>query len=198
MSAMSLGENFITPEQLKEYMGLVPESFTQHVQDAVDSITTDIIRHCHRDFNDAESVSTRVYKSILHPDDGPMLITDDFSTAVGLVVESNGVTFDNTDLTLEPLNGVMQGLAGWPYWRILGDFTIGKKVNVSARWGWAAVPKPVRQAAFILGSDTFQLKDQRLGIAGSDQFGSIVTVKDSRAAQWRLKAFRRDTVLVAG
>ncbi|MYV58039.1 hypothetical protein [Streptomyces sp. SID3212] len=195
---MTLGANFITAVELKRYMGLQPDTYMEHVQDAVDSITGDIIRWCHRDFNDAGAVTTRVYKPILHSDDGPMIITDDFSTVENLIVESNGTTFNNSDLELLPLNGVMQGFTGWPYWQILGNFSIGQKVSVSAQWGWAQVPKPVRQAAFLLGSDTFQLKDQRLGIAGSDQFGSIVTVKDSRAAQSKLKPFRRDSILVAG
>jgi hypothetical protein len=193
---MPLGADLITPAELKNYMGLTPDTFDQHLEDVVGSITGDIIRWCHRDFNDAGTVSTRVYEPLLHPDYGPMVITDDFSTTVGLVVESAGTTLDISKLTLKPLNGVVQGMTGWPFWQIIGGLSTSAHVSVTAQWGWSAIPKPVRQAAFILGSDTFQLKDQRLGIAGSDQFGSIVTVKDSRAAQSKLKAFRRDSILV--
>lgn len=195
---MALGADFITLPELRTYMKIVPDEFDDVLEDAISSATIEIIRHCHRDFNDAGSVSTREYEPFLHPDFGPMVITDDFHTTTGLIVASDGTTFDNADLTLKPLNGVMQGLTGWPYWKIEGDFTLSEKVSVTAQWGWSAIPKPVRQAAFILATDTFQLKDQRLGIAGSDAFGSVITVKDSKAAQSKLRSYRRDSVLVDG
>lgn len=192
---MALGADFITLQELRSYMGIVPDGYDTVLNDAIDSATQEIIRWCHRDFNDAGSVSTRTYEI----ERNGIVVTDDFSSIVGLVVASDGTTIDNADLTLKPRNGVMQGLTGWPYWKIeCSSFRCGQEVEVTARWGWAAVPKPVRQAAFILSTDTFQLKDQRLGIAGSDAFGSIVTVKDSRAAQSKLKLYRRDSVLVDG
>lgn len=195
---MALGEDFISSEELRIYLGIDAGKFTQELTDAVESSTQEIIRWCHRDFNDAETVSMRMYRPFKHPDYGPMIITDDFSSVEGLVITSGSATIDPASLLLEPLNGVMQGVTGWPYWRVAGGFSLDQMVTVAARWGWAAVPKPVRQASFILGTDTFQLKDQRLGIAGSDQFGQVVTVKDSRAAKAKLRAYRRDTVLMDG
>ena len=194
---MTLGADYITAEELQNYMGISDEDAAKYevaMTDAVGSITEEIIGYCHRDFNDAGAVSSRQYRAISHPEYGPMLITDDFHTTVGLVVGSLGVS----SLTLEPLNGIVQGKTGWPYWRIIGSFTPGELVSVTAQWGWASIPKAVRQAAFIWGADTFQLKDQRLGIAGSDQFGSVITIKESRAAKAKLRAYRRDSVLVDG
>lgn len=195
---MALGANFIQLADLKAYMKITPDDMDDLLQDSIDSTTPEIIRYCHRDFNDAEIASTRTYTAFTDPDEGPMIITDDFSTSVGLVVVSNGTTFSASDLKLYPRNGVMQGLTGWPYWQIRGPFTDGADVDVTVRWGWAAVPNPVKQAAKILAADTFQLKDQRLGIAGSDAFGSVITVKDCRPARTKLAPYRRDSVLVDG
>jgi hypothetical protein len=179
-------------------MTIEPTAHDQELSDAISSATEEIIRHCHRDFNDSETLSTRTYESFLNPDRGPVLITDDFSTADGLVVSSGGITYDASTLTLKPRNGVMQGMTGWPYWRIEGAFPLSTEVSVTARWGWSTVPNPVRQACFIMAADSFQLKDQRLGIAGSDQFGTIVTLRDNGLAVKKLKNYRRNSVLVDG
>lgn len=192
---MALGADYITVEDLKGYMDTkVTSGFDQILQNSISAVTDEIIKHCHRDFNDAEEVSTRQYPVIRHPDYGPMLITDDFHSVDSLVAGN----LSPSDLRLEPLNGIVQGKTGWPYWRIIGAFTPGELVSVTAQWGWAAIPNAVRQAAFIWAADTFQLKDQRLGIAGSDQFGSVITVRESKAAKFKLKGYRRDSVLVDG
>lgn len=192
---MALGDDYITAEQLKDYMGAkVTSGFDEVLQDSVSAVTDEIIRHCHRDFNDAGEVSSRQYPVIRHPDYGSMIITDDFHSVDGLV--AGDLTF--ADLRLEPLNGIVQGMTGWPYWRIIGSFTPGELVSVTAQWGWAEIPGAVRQAAFIWAADTFQLKDQRLGLAGSDQFGSVISVRDCKPAKLKLKGYRRDSVLVDG
>lgn len=201
---MALGDDFITLDEQRQYMNIEPTDFDEVIADAISSTTIDIIRHCHRDFNDAGTLSTRKYKAIRNPEreewhrHHSILITDDFSTIAGLVVSSGGVTHDNDSLVIEPMNGVVQGMTGFPFWRIKGCFPSDCWISVTARWGWSNVPKPVRQAAFIMTSDTFQLKDQRLGIAGSDQFGSVVVLRENTLAFKKLKHFRRGSVLVAG
>jgi len=200
---MTLGADFLTLEEVRHYMSIEPTDHDEEISDAISSTTIDIIRHCHRDFNDSGSASIRKYKSIRNMERSEwskypsILITDDFSTDVGLIVDSDGTTYDNSSLVLEPANGVVQGLGGFPYWTIKGNFPTGELVSVTARWGWSAVPASVRQAAFIMTSDTFQLKDQRLGIAGSDQFGSVVVLRENTLAFKKLKNFRRGSVLVA-
>lgn len=201
---MALGADFITLQELRHYMNIVPTDFDAELSSAIASSTGEIIRHCHRDFNDAEAASLRTYKSFRNPErdeafDYPsVLITDDFSTVAGLIVADGETSYDASALVLEPENGIVQGMIGFPFWRIKGSFPVNKRIQVTARWGWTAVPNPVRQAAFIIAADSFQLKDQRLGIAGSDAFGSVVTLRENTLAKKKLKEFRRDSVLVAG
>jgi hypothetical protein len=49
----------------------------------------------------------------------------------------------------------------------------------------------------MLASDTFQVKDSRMGVAGSDQFGTIVRVRSNSLVEAKLKHFIRQKVLVA-
>jgi hypothetical protein len=71
-------------------------------------------------------------------------------------------------------------------------------VQITARWGWPAVPKPVLQAAQIQAVSIFKSADAPLGVAG---FGDIGVVRLRQAmhpvAMSLLSQYRRDPVLVA-
>jgi hypothetical protein len=148
---------------------------------------------------------------VYYPTNTGLVIVDDFWTTAGLIVKTDddddGVfetTWTTADYQLEPVNGTHNGVAGWPYWRIAAignSFSFHRfkraSVQVTARWGWQAVPEPVLQAAKILAADTFQLKDSRLGVAGSDQFGQIVRVRDNQTAASKLRHYVRQRVFVA-
>lgn len=203
---MAIGDDYITSAELKAYMGLEINTYDALLADAISSTSREIEDFCHRQFHTAGAATARVYQ----PLDPARVFVDDFHTAVGLIVETdddNDGIFETvwaaSDYELRPLNGVRNGQPGWPYWEIAA---VGSKrftgscranVRVTADWGWAAIPEPVRQAAFILASDTFQLKDQRLGIAGSDQFGQIVRVRDNQLAASKLKHYVRQKAYVA-
>ena len=126
------------------------------------------------------SVSARVFAA----EDPVTLKVDDFSTSTGLIVKTDTVgngTFDRTwtsaDYQLEPLNGVVEGIEGWPYWRIRAiddeafpvDPTGRARVQVTAKWGWAAVPDAVFQACLIQSLANFKRKDAPFGVIGFDE-----------------------------
>lgn len=203
---MALGDNYITSALLKSYMGIEINTYDVQIADAISSASREIEDYCHRQFNDAGSVSARIFRPT-----GPCgVIVDDFSTITGLIIQSDddgdGVfenTWAATDYELSPIDGIRNGQTGWPFWRIRATgakrFTNSRRSNVkvTARWGWAAVPTPVIQSTYILASDTFQLKDSRLGVAGSDQFGQIVRVRDNQTAASKLRYYTRQKVYVA-
>lgn len=202
---MALGADYITRAELKAYMGLQTAINDDLVDDAIASTTQEIYRYTNRDFNDAGSASARLFR----PNDPGLTFVDDFHTTAGLIIQTDddddGVfetTWTTADYELRPLNALLQ-VPAEPYWKIYAvghslRFTNMRRSNVqvTARWGWAAVPSLVKQAAFILASDTYQLKDSRLGLAGSDQFGQIIRVRDNKMAESKLKHFRRKGVLV--
>jgi hypothetical protein len=110
---------------------------------------------------------------------------DDLQTLTTLEVSGNlNGTFDQTwsatDYQLEPLNGKVDGLTGWPYTsiRAVGQFAFGTNigeasVKVTGVWGWAAVPTAVKQATIIQASRIFKRLDSPLGVLSSPDLGYI-------------------------
>lgn len=207
---MAIGDNYISDSDIKMWMNLQegnPQTDALTLEIAT-SISRDIEDHCHRQFNDAGAVSARVYE----PNDRHHVIVDDFWTADGLIIQTDNdgdgvfeTTWAATDYELRPLNGIRNGRPGWPYWMICrrqGSTqrfyeSLSANVQVTAQWGWQSVPDNVIQAAKMLAADTFQMKDNRFGVAGSDQFGTIVKVGQNRSAQRRLCNYVRGSVFVA-
>jgi hypothetical protein len=201
---MALGDNYVTLAQLKDYMANeLPSTDDDELNDAIASASREVERFCKRQFNDSGAVTSRLY----HPLDCESCFVDDFHTTTGLVVkideDDDGVfetTLTSADYELHPVNGTMAGVPGWPYWDIqmVGDhtFTCKKRstVQVTAKWGWAAVPALVHQACLELASSTFGLRSSRLGVAGSDQFGSIIRVSDNRLAFSKLANYRKRSI----
>ena len=97
-------------------------------------------------------------------------------------------TWTTSDYQLEPVNGILDGLTV-PYTRIraIGDYlwptlnnNFGEEalVQVTALWGWPAVPEPITQATIIQASRIFKRYDSPLGVAG---FGDLGVMRVSRA-----------------
>jgi hypothetical protein len=201
---MALGDDYLTRQELKDYMGLETTEQDTLVDEAISSSSREIERHCHRQFNDSGAVSTRVYKARRCDE----IAVDDFWTDTGFVLEIdvNGdgtwTAVASTEYQLTPLNRMRDGVE-WVYWKIemVGSTSLPVRrkasVRVTAQWGWEALPSDVKQAVKMLASDTFQVKDSRMGVAGSDQFGTIVRVRSNSLVEAKLKHFVREKVLVA-
>lgn len=211
---MSLGDDYVTLNELKAY--IEPQLLSKTVSDdllmsALQSATAEIETHCGRQFNNAGAVSSRLYASL----GVDRVFVDDFHTTTGLVVEveeSHGAwtTWEADEFFLLPANGVRNGVAGWPYSHICANHHNGKSfpragelgdcqdlnVRVTANWGWASVPTPVRQAALIIAAETYQLKDAPFGVAGMDAFGTI-RVRENRMAAAKLAPYVRGSLRVA-
>ena len=97
-------------------------------------------------------------------------------------------TWTTSDYQLEPVNGILDGLTV-PFTRIraIGDYlwptlnnNYGEEalVQVTALWGWPAVPEPITQATIIQASRIFKRYDSPLGVAG---FGDLGVMRVSRA-----------------
>lgn len=207
---MALGDPYIELEDLKDYLKIPLDklSLDDALDDALRSASEEIERHCNRQFNQVTSVSARRYQPSKC---GTKVLVDDFYSTTGLVVEYDNtglgdwvtLTLD-TDYEVRPLNGVVDGQSGWPYYEIL--FFEGvpvhkidrrnykSSVRVTAKWGWTAVPRPVSQACRIIAAETFQLKDAPFGVAGSDQFGNVLRVRDNRIAAGKLARYVRNRI----
>lgn len=158
---------------------------------AVAAANDEVRSHCHREFVPkvaTGSVAARVFR----PESTVRVDVDDFWSVTNLVVKSDDDddgTYEttwtiDTDFVLEPFNGVVEGLAGWPWTtvRAVGTrtFTTGYRptVQVTAAWGWAAVPAPVTQATLLLAYKNLERRNAALGVAGFDSFGPIRVYED--------------------
>lgn len=200
---MALGDPYVELDRLKDYLKIKPEKIEQddNLNDAINSASGEIEKHCNRQFQRTDTASPRVYE----PDDEYCVKVDDFWSTTGLVVEvdTNGdgtfsTVVPSSDYEVYPRNGVVDGQTGWPYYEISlvsGSFPVWHRrrgvVRVTAKWGWASVPEAVRQATVIIAAETFQLKDAPFGTAGMDQFGNIYHVRDNRIAAGKLARYCR-------
>ena len=145
---------------------------------AVESASRLIDSYTQRYFYNA-GTATRLFA----PQDSYVTEIDDLITLTTLVT-SDGETFDTTwqakDYQLEPLNGVVDGLTGYPATRIraVDDFifthlTGEATVRITGVWGWSATPTAVKQATVIQAARIFKRNDSPLGIAGFGEMGAV-------------------------
>lgn len=205
---MALGDSYATLVELKARLNISDSSDDAGLASALAVASRGIESCCRRQFNDAGSATARLF----HPDSARLAKVDDFSTTTGLVVESDTSgdgTFETTwasaEYELQPLNGVVDGVSGWPYWKIRAAGTTGRyfpctraraTVRVTARWGWTAVPAPVKEGTLILAEDIFKLKDSPFGAGGYGEYGRI-RARENPNVWLRIMPYVRDAVLVA-
>lgn len=201
-----LGDPYATLTELKAYANATKDTYDDLLTDALDAASRGIETCTGRQFNDAGTASARVY----YPEHSCLVEPDDFHTLVGLVIETSSAgdgvfdtTWDTADYEPRPLNGVVDGQPGWPYTELWGDgtrlFPTGVRkapVRVTAKWGWAAVPLPIKQATLILATELYKSKDAPFGIAGNDNYG-VVRVRENPMVMKKLAPYMRSPVLVA-
>lgn len=178
--------------------------------DIIDEVITEASRMvdglCGRRFDDLGSATARVFRPLT----AYLAIVDDFSTTTGLVIKTDtsddgtyNQTWDAADYTLEPLNGVGEnGQSGWPYWRICAvkakTFPLYRRptLEVTAQWGWAAVPADVKGATYLVANRLFELRSVPFGTVPSVEFGSL-PIREQRDVMKLLRDYVRRTPLVA-
>lgn len=198
---------YATRTELKARMSITQTTWDTAIDDVLESVSREIDGHCNRKFWLADTTSARLF----YPGGYGIAEVDDFSTIVGLVIKTDSAgdgtyatTWSASDYELHPLNGVVSGIEGWPYREIKA---VGSQrfpvcatwqrapLQVTALWGWAAVPAPVKQACLILAEATFKAKDAAFGVAGFDGIG-VVRVRDNPMAAAKLRPYVLDPVLV--
>lgn len=205
----TLGTRYCSLEELKSRVG--EASRTDHdfeLSIAIDSASRSIDGFCGRVFSLATTATARIF----YPRDSYFARIDDFHTITDLAIKTDldddgtyETTWASADYQLEPLNGVVDGESGWPFWRIravgsslfpCASVNTRAPLQVTAKWGWAAVPANVKEATLILAEEAFRLKDSPFGVGGYGQFG-IIRVRDNPMAARLVARYQRDPVLVA-
>lgn len=179
---MALGDAYITNTDLKTYLGISDTGDDALLTAACVTATAWINNFCGRQFNKTTTASARHYRAA----HGGLVHVHDFHTVTDLVVKTdtgdNG-TYDTTwasgDYVLTPLDGIEAGVTGFPFRSIAAveaktfPCSTRPRVQVTAQWGWAAVPAAVTQAAQIVGAYVYNLKSSPMGVASFGDAGVI-------------------------
>lgn len=160
-------------------------NFDTSLTAAINAASREIENYCSRQFNNdynangvQQPATTRVYR----PTAVRLALVDDFYTTTDLVIQHRTITSTilttwnvNTDYELEPFNGVVNGMPGWPYrrlvlpfWRYLWDIS---RLQITAHWGWAAVPDAVKQACMVIAAQNYKMGTAPLGVSGTQLAG---------------------------
>jgi hypothetical protein len=177
---------YVTADELKETLSLTGESYADaDVALALEAAARTIDNRCGRRFYaDADAASVKYYS----PWEDGLVRIDDLVTLTSLQSDPGGDgTYEqtwtrNTDFVLLPEGADNNG---WP-WELLrlhggGQFwfptSYPRTVKVTGKFGWAAVPAPIKQATSILASRLLKrAREAPFSVAGFGLDGAAVRV----------------------
>ncbi len=185
----ALNQNYCSVEELKSRLGITDTADDFELNRAVAEASRYVDEVTGRYFYRGADTRTYVPESISRQ---PL---DDIATTTGLSVavdrDGDGVYEESwtlgTDYALEVAPGKYNASAKgepWPYTALV-VITGGKlfpftwmwshldRIQVTATFGWPAVPMNVREAALIQAADVFRSKDAVFGVAGYGEFGVV-------------------------
>lgn len=204
---MAIGDPYATLDELKQRLDIADTNDDDRLTAALDSASREIEAWCDRQFHRVEVPSVRLFRV----EDACELTVDDFYSTTGMLVDLDygrdgtyGQAWTTAEYLVEPLNGMVNGLPGWPYTRLVTVAGYrwpaggGRRpaVRVTALWGWAEVPTPVHEACLIMASETFKAGDAPFGVAGFGEFGAV-RVGANPLAMAKLGPYRRMVGMVA-
>lgn len=206
--AAPIGGPYATLPMLKAQMGIPDSNTTRDTEltRKLISASQDINSWTHRQFGRQEDVSTRRCRVGMSG-----IETDDFWTADGLAITPYlgsvpGTPWDVSTLELEPLDGIVNQVPGWPYRRIAmsgGSHPIWRATNwggyvirVTAKWGWEAVPENVVTSTIMLAVADEKAKDAPFGVAGFGDFA--IRIRANPMVEQKLKDYVLNENLLVG
>lgn len=211
-----MSDQYASIDEAKAYLAGEDQRSTNdlRIASALDTACRAIDSYCGRQFyrvvSSTDSATTRTF----YTTDPHLARVDDFWTTTGLVVATDtsddgtaDTTWVSTDYQLEPLNGTVDGLSGWPYYRIRAVEsrlfpTYGKRarVHITAKWGWEVAPSPIKQSALHLCATVYKMEHTPFGVAAMGEFGALrVPVDTMRYVKSMLDPYRKvENTMVVG
>jgi hypothetical protein len=202
----AIGSTYASLLELKKRVGVIDGVDDDQLTRALEATTWGIEEYCERQFNKDDAATPRVYVA---DDACGVVFVDDFHAGVTPVVETDNdgdgvfeTVWPALAYQLEPLNGVVNGRPGWPCSEISAVGSLRwpvrarASVRVTAAWGWAAVPAPVKEACFIVAEEIAKLKDAPFGVAGFGEYGAM-RVRRNTAAVTMIDHLRRNPIKIA-
>ena len=175
------------PEELKDRLGITDTSTDSVLVSVCLAASRWINTYCGRHF--FRTTDTRTYQ----PENIWLLNIDDITTVTSLKIDNDGdgvyetTWTQNTNFMLRVGDGQFNQLASGepkPYTQVqvIGQsnwfpftwpFVHLDRVQIAGTFGWPQVPPVVAQAALLIASDWFKLKDAPWGVMGMADLGII-------------------------
>lgn len=177
---MAITNGYATLADIKSSLGITDSVDDTRLELAVETASRDIDIFTGRNFYN-NGTATRIFAA----DDYLNTAIDDLITLTTLKTSSNAngtydVTWTSADYQLEPLNGIVSGLTGWPTTRIraVGTLLFPKYQNratieIAGVWGWNAVPTAIKTATLLQAARLYKRADAPFGAAGYGDVGII-------------------------
>jgi hypothetical protein len=195
-----LGGPYATLAQLKAQMGIADNVTARDAEltRRLISASTDINSWTHRQFGKALTATTRKFRVGASGIDTHDFWTDDDLAITPYLGQTAGTAWDVSTLELEPTDGIVNQVPGWPYNRItmsgygshplwLASNWGGYTAWVTAKWGWAAVPANVVTSCIMLAVADDKAKDAPFGVAGFGDFA--VRIRANPMVEEKLKDY---------
>lgn len=207
MTAVEIGGPYITLAQLKAYLGLSDSNTAQDasLSSRIASASSDINRWTGRQFGRAEVASERTFRVGRSGVDVHDFWSTEDLAVIPYLGQTAGSAWDVSALVLEPLDGIVDQVPGWPYNRICtgyGDhplnmafFYSASTVRVTAKWGWEDVPENVITACLMLASSDAKAKDAPFGVAGFGDYA--IRVRSNPMVEEKLRPYMIQSIKVA-
>lgn len=179
---MPWAPDYCTAAELKSYLRITDVADDAHIALAVTAASRAIDHAANRQFgvtvDEARHYTarwdTRRRRYVVDIDD-----TQDATVTVALDEEDDGTwttAVPATDFTLQPRNAVDRSR---PFTQLVFDLDAtvtppltDEAVQVTALWGWTAVPDTIKQATLLQAARFFARRNAPFGIAGSPDAGS--------------------------
>lgn len=175
---MAWKPDYITSVELKRELKITDSTDDAWVAFVITAASRAVDRHTRRQFGLLDAPALRqcgpaTYRAEL---DRWIIPIPDLMTETGLIVELDAVPV--TDAELEPVDAADEGK---PWTRlVLAEGasvtwpTRGRRIAVTARWGWSAVPATVKTATLLQAQRFYARRDSPYGVAGSPDLGSEI------------------------
>lgn len=174
---MAVTNGYCTAAELKARIGANASTHDDEIDAAINAASRMIDGYCQQVFYSEGSV-TRVYQAC-----SPWLVKIDPLISISTLKHDSGdngtydYTWSSGDYELRPVNGIMGGRRGLPYFEIHAidtrQFpTTGRRnrVQVAGTFGWSATPDDVVEACKIQATSLFKRKDSANGVVAAGDF----------------------------
>jgi hypothetical protein len=206
---MAITNGYATLAQAKTFLSIIDSVDDTLLESLIESASRSIDRIANRRFYIDAVASARKYRA-----SSPVfLFTDDISGTSGLIVkvdEDGDGVFETTftldsDYVMDPLTApslnrpftqvtIVSNINTFPIFPGLFSNGLRPGIEVTAKWGWPAVPDDIETACLILTADLYKRKDSPGGVLGLGDLGAIRMSPLGRDITAMVRAYKRETL----